>query len=154
MPKLIVDGREIDVNVGPGGAEFNMGGSTVKVDGEGNFVGGQAFGNTFERVDDAMILTRANGTKMKVADDGQITLLTPPKSVGILDLSKVSSYSIQEEGDISVHSVSFADGGHVQVTYHQGQFNNASGHHIQQRINEENEMFVGQYTKDEPVVEI
>lgn len=145
MPKLMVDGREVDVKVGPGGAQFTVGESTVNVDGEGNLVGAQAFGNTMERVEDGMIITRPNGAKLKLADDGQITMLTPPSSVGILDLSKVTNYAIRAEGDTSVHTVTFADGGHANITYHQGRLADFSGHHIQSRTNLENETFIGQY---------
>ncbi|WP_252090631.1 hypothetical protein [Pseudomonas sp. MWU13-3659] len=153
MAKLKIDGREVDVNVGSGGAQFTLGDSTVKVDAEGNLLGAQAFGNTIERVEDGMVITRPSGAKMKMADDGTITLLTLPKSVGLLDLSKVTNYTIQGEGDSTVHQVTFADGGQVQLTYHQGQFASLSGHRVLQRLNEEHELFIGQSAEEKPALE-
>ncbi|WP_338799561.1 hypothetical protein V9K81_08875 [Pseudomonas monteilii] len=142
MDKLLVDGHEIDVEVGPGGAEITSGQSTVKLDGEGKLIGAQAFGNTVERIEGGLIITRPNGAKIKMGDDGEVTLLTVPSSVGILDVSTVASYTVRADGENIIHTVSFAGGGHAQITYCREQVVAISCHQVRQRINDDNELFI------------
>jgi hypothetical protein len=150
MPTFQIGDQEISVDVGPGGAELTVGESKVKLDGNGNMIGAEAFGNVLEKVEGGMLITRPNGTQIQMNDDGGYTLVTPPKSVGIKDFSKVVGYTISTDVNASVHSITFSDGGYAHITYDaNGKFVGISGHHLSQSINNDNEMFVGQYTQDE-----
>ena len=150
MPTIQIGDQEIDVNVGPEGAEFGLGdGGKIKVDGQGRLVGAEAFGNTIQKVEGGMLITRANGSQFLMGDDGNQSLLTMPKSIGIRDMSNVASYTISKNSDGSTHRVTFEDGGYANVEYTlDGKIAGFSGHHLSQSLNEENEMLVWQFPEN------
>lgn len=148
MPKIQLGDQEVDIDVGPDGAELTVGESKVKVDAQGSLIGADVFGTQMEKVEGGMLITRPNGTKFLMGDDGGYTLMTPPKAVGISDISKVASYTIGVDGDGpgSIHRITFGDGGYANISFTgEGEFAGLSGHHLKQTFTEENELFIGQF---------
>lgn len=154
MPTIQLGDQEIDVNVGPEGAEFSVGEGKVQVDAQGRLIGAEAYGNVIKKVDGGMLITRPNGSQFLMGDDGTQKMLTMPKSVGIRDIINVASYTVSTNGESSTHCVTFKDGGYANVQYTlDGQISGFSGHHLSQSLNDENEMLIWQYPEDPQKVE-
>jgi len=146
MPKIQLGDAEVDVEIGPEGAELSVGEGKVKVDAQGRLVGAEAFGSKFQKVESGMLVTREDGYQFLLGDDGSHTMMTVPRSVGITDISKVASYTISADGDGSTHRVTFGDGGYANIGFtSEGKFSNLSGHRLSQTITAENDLIIGQY---------
>lgn len=134
--------QQPEITAFSGGKEVRLGDNVVKLDEEGNFVSADAWGNIVQAVDGGFIVTRSNGTKIKLTDEGA-TFLTPPKSIGIKDLSQVSSYEIVRHEDKVHHRVTFTDGGTAQIIYDlDGKFVGTEGKGVAQSINNDDEMLL------------
>lgn len=122
----------------------------IHVDDQGNFISGEAHGNKIEQVSEGIKITRPSGMQLMMNDDGSITLLTPPKSVGIRDLSEVKSYTIEKNGDGPIHHIEFLSGGNAQVAFTtDGQFKDISGTKLMQCINKDDELLLGPSKNEE-----
>ncbi len=148
MPKILVGDQEIDLNVGPGGAEFKFGDTKVALDGDGQIVSTEAFGHKTQRVEGGMLVTRANGFQIIMKDNGGFQLVTPPSSVGIADLSTVTKYEVVSEGERTVHQVNFNDGGHANISFSaNGEFAGLDGFKLGMHIDNDNRMLIGRDEK-------
>ena len=136
------------------GGEFTAGETKVQVDSRGGLIGAQAFGNVIERTADGMKITRPDGSTMIMREDGGLSIQNiTPKSVGIKDLADVESYTVRTDDQGSTHKINFVTGGHVEVNYApDGKFTSLSGSNVQQSINVDNEILLGQGDKPSSAV--
>ena len=149
MSKMKIGDTDVEFEPSAEGAEFTIGEHKVQVDSQGQLIGAQAFGNTFEKVDGGMKITRPDGSSMTMHENGEVTVANLiPKSIGIKDLSEVESCSVQATGHTRTHRITFVNGGHVEVIYGpDGKFSSLSGNNIQQSISKDNEILLSQGNK-------
>lgn len=118
---------------------------------KGELIRGVAYGNNIEQTDDGVSVTRPDGTKITMLNDGDIKIENfIPKQVGISSLADVVDYKIDKVGLCSIHKIKIINDGYVELTYTEsGELVNLSGQNTTNTITKENNFFIGS-TKDNP----
>ncbi|HBC9521031.1 TPA: hypothetical protein KFM62_005105 [Escherichia coli] len=129
------------------GIKHETGGSEVEfgvVDNEGQIIDGVAYGNQIEKFDGGVVVTRPDGSKITMFDDGGMNLEHfTPKSIGINSLSEVIGYSIERTDTYCTHKIELINDGYAEITYSPlGEFLEMSGSKIKNTINKENELYI------------
>lgn len=150
MSKIQLGDQEVEIKAYKDGAEIAVGGSVLKVDEQGDVISAEAYGNKLESVEGGMLLTR-NGMKILIREDGSASYLTPPKSIGIKDLSMVQSYEIEKKEGKTIHRITFEGEGTSEIIYNEdGSYSSMSGGSVGQHVNDKMEVLL---VRPEPLKE-